>query len=169
MTDSQTEGLTHLGSSGTEYPNETGVNPKLLERFPNPMKERLMRLQAAGHGYKGTIHIEVPEFTSLCPLTGQPDFANIIIDYVPDQWCVESKSLKLYMFSFRGEGEFHEACTARIASDIFELLEPFELTVFGEFTPRGGIPFQPLIHMVKDLGKMMPQTAPQQGQPGPLN
>jgi 7-cyano-7-deazaguanine reductase len=91
----------------------------------------------------GTLHIECPEFTSLCPKTGQPDFAVIVIDYMPDQWCVESKSLKLYLGSFRNHGEFHESCVTRICNDLVALLDPKELTIRGEFTPRGGIPFWP--------------------------
>lgn len=128
---SDTSGLTHLGSSGTQY--ATQVNPALLERFAFPgSKDKVM-----------TLHIEAPEFTSLCPLTGQPDFAKIVIDYQPKRWCVESKSLKLYLFSYRGEGEFHEACVDRICSDLVTLLEPVWMKVVGEFTPRGGIPFWP--------------------------
>jgi len=91
----------------------------------------------------GTIHIECPEFTCLCPLTGQPDFAKIVIDYCPDKLCVESKSLKLYLGSFRMFGEFHEAGVNRICNDLVKLLGPHWLTVRGEFTPRGGIPFWP--------------------------
>lgn len=109
---------------------------KLLECFPNPMK-------VTGRMCDATIHIECPEFTSLCPKTGQPDFAKIVIDYSPGDSCVESKSLKLYLGSFRMHGEFHESCVARITNDLFKLLAPEWITVEGQFTPRGGIPFWP--------------------------
>jgi 7-cyano-7-deazaguanine reductase len=108
--------------------------PELLERFTSPFTG----------GATGTLHIEAPEFTSLCPLTGQPDFATIVIDYRPGLWCVESKALKLYLNSFRNHGEFHEACVTRIATDLNRLLEPGWIIVEGRFTPRGGIPFWPV-------------------------
>lgn len=126
--------LTHLGSQGTVY-TYTGADPRLLEAFPNPM---------TGKGL-GCVEITAPEFTSLCPLTGQPDFATIVIHYVPREKCVESKALKLYLGSFRNVGEFHEACVQRIHGDLLELLDPQFLMVRGEFTPRGGIPFWPQI------------------------
>lgn len=104
-----------------------------LERFKNPHPETdLLRLA-----------IEAPEFTSLCPITGQPDFATIKVNYIPDDWCVESKSFKLYLMGFRNYGEFHEACVSRICKDLSNLLEPMWLQVIGEFSPRGGIKFWP--------------------------
>ena len=81
-----------------------------------------------------------PEFTSLCPVTGQPDFAHLVIDYVPDQWLVESKSLKLYLTSFRNHGAFHEGCTIDIARKIVETVKPHWLRIGGYWYPRGGIP-----------------------------
>lgn len=81
-----------------------------------------------------------PEFTSLCPVTGQPDFAHLMIDYVPDQWLVESKSLKLYLASFRNHGAFHEDCTVAIGKRIAELLQPHYLRIGGYWYPRGGMP-----------------------------
>jgi 7-cyano-7-deazaguanine reductase len=81
-----------------------------------------------------------PEFTSLCPVTGQPDFAHLVIDYVPGKWLLESKSLKLYLFSFRNHGAFHEDCTVRIGKDLAALLEPVWLRIGGYWYPRGGIP-----------------------------
>ncbi|MFP4154681.1 MAG: preQ(1) synthase [Halothiobacillaceae bacterium] len=101
---------------------------KNLETFENPRQDR-----------DYTIHMEVPEFTCLCPKTGQPDFANIRIDYVPDQRCVELKSLKMYMWSFREEGGFHEAMTNRILDDIVAAIEPRFLRITGEWNVRGGI------------------------------
>ena len=100
-----------------------------LERVPNP--------------HPGTNYVArftAPEFTSLCPVTGQPDFAHIVIDYVPGDWLVESKSLKLYLSSFRTHGAFHEDCTVRIAKDLAALLAPKWLRIGGYWYPRGGIP-----------------------------
>jgi len=101
---------------------------KDLETFPNPNAER-----------DYTISFEAPEFTCLCPMTGQPDFATIRIRYVPDELCVELKSLKLYLWSFRDEGAFHEAVTNRIANDLIALLDPRFIEVEGDFFVRGGI------------------------------
>jgi 7-cyano-7-deazaguanine reductase len=101
---------------------------KQLDTFPNPKRERDYH-----------IVFDCPEFTCLCPLTGQPDFATIVIDYVPDQKCVELKSLKLYLWSYRDEGAFHEAVTNRIADDIIAAIQPRQLTVNGKFWVRGGI------------------------------
>jgi 7-cyano-7-deazaguanine reductase len=99
-----------------------------LQTFPNPNPER---------DYE--ISFEAPEFTCLCPMTGQPDFATIRIRYVPDSLCVELKSLKLYLWSFRDEGAFHEAVTNRIANDLIALLDPRFIEVEGDFYVRGGI------------------------------
>ncbi len=99
-----------------------------LQTFPNPNRQR---------DYE--IHFEAPEFTCLCPMTGQPDFATIRIRYIPDERCVELKSLKLYLWSFRDEGTFHEAVTNRIADDLIAALDPRFLEVEGDFYVRGGI------------------------------
>jgi 7-cyano-7-deazaguanine reductase len=101
---------------------------KQLETFPNPRP---------GRDYH--IAFECPEFTCLCPMTGQPDFATISIDYVPDKLCVELKSLKLYLWSYRDEGAFHEAVTNRICDDLITATAPRALTVTGKFWVRGGI------------------------------
>lgn len=101
---------------------------KQLETFANP---------APARDYE--IRFECPEFTCLCPVTGQPDFATIRIRYTPDQRCVELKSLKLYLWSFRDEGHFHEAVTNRILDDLVKLLAPRRMTVEGDFLVRGGI------------------------------
>ena len=101
---------------------------RILETFPNPKPER---------DYE--IRFDCPEFTCLCPLTGQPDFATIRIRYTPDQRCVELKSLKLYLWSFRDEGAFHEAVTNRILDDLVAALAPRRLSVEGDFLVRGGI------------------------------
>jgi 7-cyano-7-deazaguanine reductase len=132
------ENLKALGNAATIYRYDN-PDASLLESFPSPFA--ISETNPAGA--IGTIHIECPEFTCLCPLTGQPDFAKIVIDYQPDQLCVESKSLKLYLGSFRMFGEFHEAGVNRICNDLVKLLSPANLTVKGEFTPRGGIPFWP--------------------------
>jgi 7-cyano-7-deazaguanine reductase len=99
-----------------------------LETFPNP---------SPGRDYE--IRFECPEFTCLCPKTGQPDFAVIRIRYVPDETCVELKSLKLYLWSFRDEGHFHEAVTNRILDDLVQALAPRRMSVEGDFYVRGGI------------------------------
>lgn len=101
---------------------------KKLETFPNPAPARDF-----------TIHFEAPEFTCVCPMTGQPDFATIRIWYVPDRLCVELKSLKLYLWSFRDEGTFHEAVTNRILDDIVAALKPRYIKIEGDFMVRGGI------------------------------
>ncbi len=101
---------------------------KDLETFPNPMRER-----------DYTIRMKVPEFTCLCPKTGQPDFAIFNIEYVPDQLCIELKSLKLYFWSFRNEGAFHEAVTNRILDDLVRACAPRFMRLTGDFNVRGGI------------------------------
>ena len=99
-----------------------------LESFPNP------------HPYRDyEISFECPEFTCVCPKTGQPDFATISIDYVPDELCVELKSLKLYLWSYRDEGAFHEDVTNQILDDLVELLKPISMDIEGDFMVRGGI------------------------------
>jgi 7-cyano-7-deazaguanine reductase len=116
----------HLGQ-----PTVQPASPEaaILDRVPNP--------------HPGTAYVArfaVPEFTSICPVTGQPDFAHLVIDYVPDQWLVESKSLKLYLTSFRNHGAFHEDCTIAIGKRLVELLAPAFLRIGGYWYPRGGIP-----------------------------
>lgn len=102
--------------------------PTVLETFDNPQPDR-----------DYTIHMEVPEFTCLCPKTGQPDFATLLIDYVPDRLCVELKSLKHYIWSYRDQGAFHEAVTNRILDDLAALLAPRFLRIQARFNVRGGI------------------------------
>jgi len=131
------ENLKSLGSS-TRYVYDK-PDPSLLEKFPSPT----FTLEKNPVGAEQVIDIVCPEFTSLCPKTGQPDFATIRIKYAPEEWCVESKSLKLYLGSFRMHGEFHEACVNRMGNDLVALLKPRYLEICGEFTPRGGIPFWP--------------------------
>jgi len=99
-----------------------------LATFANPQPARDYR-----------IHMEIPEFTCLCPRTGQPDFATLVLDYVPDRLCVELKSLKLYLWSFRQEGHFHEAVTNRILDDLVAAVKPRRMEVVGDFAVRGGI------------------------------
>ncbi|WP_062226096.1 preQ(1) synthase [Aureimonas frigidaquae] len=121
-----TAGLTQLGH---DTPLPTDPDSARLERVPNPQ---------AGIAY--CVRFTAPEFTSLCPMTGQPDFAHIVIDYVPQDWLVESKSLKLFLGSFRNHGAFHEDCTITIARRLVTLLEPQWLRIGGYWYPRGGIP-----------------------------
>jgi 7-cyano-7-deazaguanine reductase len=118
--------LTLLGRSGAKLP----VSPAdaRLETFPNPAPRRDYR-----------IHFETDDFTSVCPITGQPDFARIDIDYVPDQLCVESKSLKFYLASYRNERAFNEAVTNRILDDFVKACTPREAIVTAQFSARGGI------------------------------
>jgi 7-cyano-7-deazaguanine reductase len=118
--------LTMLGRQ-TEAPRSP--EEAQLERVPNPH---------AGTHY--LVRFAAPEFTSLCPITGQPDFAHLVIDYVPDRWLVESKSLKLYLGAFRNHGAFHEACTVDIAKRLVAELSPIWLRIGGYWYPRGGIP-----------------------------
>ncbi|MBL4635801.1 MAG: NADPH-dependent 7-cyano-7-deazaguanine reductase QueF [Kofleriaceae bacterium] len=101
---------------------------KKLDTFENPQP---------GRNYE--IRFDCPEFTCLCPVTGQPDFATIKISYVPDETCVELKSLKMYLWSFRDEGQFHEAVTNRILDDLVAAISPRQMTVIGDFWVRGGI------------------------------
>ena len=101
----------------------------VLDYVPNPRPEELYLIRFAA-----------PEFTSLCPITGQPDFAHLVIDYVPGDWLVESKSLKMYLTSFRNHGAFHEACTVSIAKRLVDELKPVWLRIGGYWYPRGGIP-----------------------------
>lgn len=116
------------------------VDPKeWLEKFESPAYHKDMNQCLSTL----SLHIESDEFTSLCPMTGQPDFAKIIIDYKPFLHCVESKSLKLYFLAFRNRRDFHETCVNKICNDLVELLDPQYLKVEGQFTPRGGIPFWP--------------------------
>ncbi|MDR1561657.1 MAG: preQ(1) synthase [Dysgonamonadaceae bacterium] len=126
---SNTTVLSALGGA-TVYHRD--YSPQVLETFDNPHP---------GHDY--WIRLNCPEFTSLCPVTGQPDFAEIRIDYIPDRLMVESKSLKLYLFSFRNHGAFHEDCVNIIMKDLVHLMQPKYIEVTGIFMPRGGISIYP--------------------------
>ena len=121
-----TSRLTQLGHAA---PAPASPEAAVLERVPNPQ---------AGLLY--AVRFTAPEFTSLCPVTGQPDFAHLVIDYAPKDWLVESKSLKLYLQSFRNHGAFHEDCTVAIARRFVEAAEPAWLRMGGWWYPRGGIP-----------------------------
>ena len=123
------EGLQSLGRK-TEY--KSTYDPSVLETFENLHKD---------NDY--WVRFNCPEFTSLCPITGQPDFAEIRIGYIPGGRMVESKSLKLYLFSFRDEGAFHEDCVNIIMKDLVRLMDPKYLEVTGFFSPRGGISIHP--------------------------
>jgi 7-cyano-7-deazaguanine reductase len=123
------EGLQLLGRK-TEY--KTTYAPEVLETFENRHKDNDYWVQ-----------FNCPEFTSLCPITGQPDFAEIKIAYIPADRMVESKSLKLYLFSFRNHGDFHEDCVNTIMKDLVRLMQPKYIEVLGIFTPRGGISIYP--------------------------
>ncbi len=129
MNTREQEGLKLLGRT-TNYP--TDYAPEVLETFQNKHPENDYWVQ-----------FNCPEFTSLCPITGQPDFAEIRISYLPAERMVESKSLKLYLFSFRNHGDFHEDCVNKIMKDLIRLMEPKYIEVTGIFTPRGGISIYP--------------------------
>ncbi len=120
------QGLDQLGQ---QIAAPTSPDDANLERVPNPHPDTLYLARFVA-----------PEFTSLCPVTGQPDFAHLVIDYAPGEWLVESKSLKLFLTSFRNHGGFHEDCTLRVGKDIAELLDPRWLRISGYWYPRGGIP-----------------------------
>ena len=125
----QNEGLHALGAA-TKYSMDYA--PEVLETFTNKHRDNDYWVQ-----------FNCPEFTSLCPITGQPDFAEIKILYLPDEKMVESKSLKLYLFSFRNHGDFHEDCVNTIMKDLVRLMQPKYIEVLGVFTPRGGISIYP--------------------------
>ena len=122
----ETDELTLLGGGTTTYP--TAPDGAILEAFPNQHPDR-----------DYWIEFDCPEFTALCPITGQPDFGHIAIRYVADQRCLESKSLKLYLFAFRNFGAFHEAVVNRILDDLVAAVAPRKAIVTGRFNPRGGI------------------------------
>jgi 7-cyano-7-deazaguanine reductase len=138
-------------------PTSLPQNPDeaVLERVANPSPD---------HPY--LIRFTAPEFTSLCPVTGQPDFAHLVLDYAPQDWIVESKSLKLFLGSFRNHGAFHEACTTLIAKRLVELLEPAWLRLGGYWYPRGGMPIDVFVqHGTPPEGLWIPDqgVAPYRG------
>ncbi len=149
MADMRYEHLTHLGGKA-----ETPASPEvaILETVPNPQ---------AGTDF--VVRFTCPEFTALCPVTGQPDFAHIVIDYLPGERLVESKSLKFYLTSFRNHGGFHEDCTVSIGKKIVEAISPKWLRIGGYWFPRGGIP----IDVFWQTGETPPGLwLPEQGVPG---
>lgn len=134
------KGVTLLGSNQTDYKQD--YDPAILESFPNknPSSEAWTTFICT-------------EFTSLCPKTGQPDFAKIYVNYVADKDMVESKSMKLYLFSFRNHGDFHEDCIQKICDDLYKLMKPKYIEVIGEFTPRGGISIFPFAQKSNSTAK----------------
>lgn len=144
-TNSELDGISLLGNQNVAYP--TDYNPNLLESFPNKHQDR-----------EYVVTFDCPEFTTLCPKTGQPDFGHIYISYIPRVEMVESKSLKLYLFSFRNHGDFHEDCVNIILNDLWNLMNPRYLEVKGLFMPRGGISIYPFANRGdeehKELEKM---------------
>lgn len=152
MAKSPYKNLSQLGHK-TALP--TSPDQAVLERVPRPFSE---------HDY--VVRFTCPEFTSLCPITGQPDFAHIVIDYVPGKWLIESKSLKLYLQSFRNHGDFHEACTVGIADKLIKFLSPKWLRISGYWYPRGGMPIDVFFQKGKlPAGVFVPETgvAPYRG------
>lgn len=141
-TEKDLEGVTLLGNQGVAYP--TDYSPEVLETFKNKHYDN-----------EYLVTLNCPEFTTLCPKTGQPDFGKIIINYIPREDMVESKSLKLYLFSFRNHGDFHEDCINIIMKDLVKLMNPRYLEVTGIFTPRGGISIYPFANYGDDDHKDM--------------
>lgn len=129
-TEKELEGVTLLGNQGNSYSFD--YNPGLLETFENMHPDN-----------EYVVTFDCPEFTTLCPKTGQPDFGHIYITYIPRKRMVESKSLKLYLFSFRNHGDFHEDCVNIIMKDLKKLMDPLYIEVKGVFMPRGGISIYP--------------------------
>ncbi len=119
--------LSHLGSKSTLSDAQVQAPRTILEAFPNPKPQR---------DYE--VKFVFPEFTSMCPVTGQPDFATITVSYVPDQRCVEMKSLKLYFLAYRNKGIFYEGAVNTILDDLIAVLDPRRMTVIGDFAARGG-------------------------------
>ncbi|MCL1631308.1 preQ(1) synthase [Sporolactobacillus sp. CPB3-1] len=136
MNERKSEKLTLLGNKNTQYVFD--YDPNLLETFQNQHPER-----------DYFVKFNFPEFTSLCPITHQPDFATLHISYVPSERMVESKSLKLYLFSYRNHGDFHEDCVNKIADDLIQLMDPKYLEIWGKFLPRGGISIDPYVNYGK--------------------
>jgi len=135
--ENEIQGISLLGNQKVPYNYD--YDPSVLESFEN---------KHPGNDY--FVKFNCPEFTSLCPITGQPDFATIYISYVPDVYMVESKSLKLYLFSFRNHGDFHEDCMNIIMKDLIRLMNPKYIEVWGKFTPRGGISIDPYCNYGKE-------------------
>ena len=133
-----------LKSLGKDTGYHFNYDPDVLEAFENRHPD---------NDY--WVKFNCPEFTSLCPITGQPDFAAIYISYIPDIKMVESKSLKLYLFSFRNHGGFHEDCINMIMKDLIKLMDPRYIEVWGKFTPRGGISIDPYCNYGKPCSKFV--------------
>jgi len=136
MSHNREEEVHLLGNMNVEY--KMDYDPDILESFENRHPHR-----------NYFVKFNCPEFTSLCPKTGQPDFATIYISYIPEEKMVESKSLKLYLFSFRNHGDFHEDCINTILDDLVKLMDPRYIEVWGKFTPRGGISIDPYVNYGK--------------------
>lgn len=141
-TEEELNGVTLLGGKETKY--EFEYNPSVLETFVNKHQDN-----------EYLVTFNCPEFTALCPKTGQPDFAKIIINYIPRELMVESKSLKLYLFSFRNHGAFHEDCVNIIKDDLVKLMNPRYLEVIGIFNPRGGISIYPFASYADEEHKQL--------------
>lgn len=134
MKEQDLSGVTLLGNQNTRYVFD--YDPSILEKFEKKFEDNVYDEQL--------VNLDCFEFVSRCPKTGQPDFATIHISYIPNKYMVESKSLKLYLFSFQQHGDFHESCVHMIMEDLVKLLEPKFLAVYGDFNSRGGISILPL-------------------------
>lgn len=120
--------------------SQLSLGKKTQYQLQNPDQKILQKVENPHLDVDYAVRLTCPEFTSICPITGQPDFANLVIDYVPSKSIIESKSLKLYLFSYRNHGAFHEDCTIQIAKDIIACIKPKWLRIGGYWFPRGGIP-----------------------------
>lgn len=146
--ETELKGVTLLGNQNTQYVDDYA--PDVLETFVNKHPD---------NDY--VVTFDAYEFTSKCPKTGQPDFAKVIISYIPREKMVESKSLKLYLFSFRNHGDFHEDCMNIIAKDLIALMNPKYLEVRGIFSPRGGISIYPFVNFVAEDCEYLRELATQ--------
>lgn len=144
QTTKQTETIVHEASQGLEKLGQGATTYRLTTK--DPILEVFPAPKSLG---EQKIHLRCPEFTSRCPKTDQPDYGEFDIYYIPDELCVESKSLKLYLGAFRDEGHFHEECTAKIHDDLVNIMKPKWIKVVGNFKPRGGISINPTVESVK--------------------
>lgn len=128
----------------TDHSKLTQLGRHTEYRYDNPTADMLESFAHGRTDWRWVVGLDCGEFTSLCPITGQPDFGRILIHYVPGELCVESKSLKLYLGAYRNQGSFHEACVNQIADDLVTAIDPCYLQVFGDFNPRGGIAIRPM-------------------------
>lgn len=142
--DRATGGAGRASGAGAAFPTLTALGRHTEYRYDQPDPAVLEAFDNPYPGSQWAVSLLCSEFTSLCPVTGQPDYGRLSIEYVPEKLCVESKSLKLYLMGYRNHGTFHEACVNQVADDLVATLSPRYLRVYGDFRPRGGIAIRPL-------------------------